>query len=59
MGNVSREMILKYEEIGPAIKWSDHVAQQRSFQHENQKPIEAREIKDLSAYQKIELLVKR
>jgi hypothetical protein len=54
---VPRELILKYEEMGPSIKWSDHVEQLRPFQHENQKAIEAREIKDLSAYQKIELLV--
>jgi hypothetical protein len=54
---VPQEMISKYEALGPAIKYSDTVPQQNPFQHVNQQPIQQNEIKDVSGYQTIELLV--
>ncbi len=51
------DMIAVYEALGPAIKWNDVIEASNAFQHENQEPIQPWEIKDLSTYPKIELLV--
>jgi hypothetical protein len=50
-------MITVYEALGPAIKWNDRIEVLNAFQHDNQEPIQPCEIKDLSTYPKIELLV--
>ncbi len=51
------DMIIVFEALGPAIKWNDTIEATNEFQHFNQEPIQACEIKDLSMYPKIELLV--